>query len=176
MAQNLAHLRAGERCWATALLAVCLLAPVPRACAAACTNPLNATPYRLGEGPSAHKKRMPNASWRVRPSIARTRGVVRRPRPAGERPPRGRQRSPVYPLSPCKNWRPPRVHLPALARQDTNAVDFLAPAGTPVYAVAAGVVCSPPACVVGKTEAEKRDRHSLNSFTVLGGRAERERA
>ncbi|GBF94330.1 hypothetical protein Rsub_06952 [Raphidocelis subcapitata] len=52
--------------------------------------------------------------------------------------------------------------------QDANAVDFLAPEGTPVHAVADGAVCAPPACVFGKTEEEKRDKNSLNTFTLLG--------
>jgi hypothetical protein len=47
-------------------------------------------------------------------------------------------------------------------------VDFLAPEGTPVYAVADGTVCAPPACVFGKTEEEKKDKNSLQSFTLLG--------
>jgi len=130
-----------------------------------CANPLGSANYRLGETPAAHVKRIKSGKWQAR-VIWRGTLCLLSDAPRFHRTSNGH----------CLHNRSlvPSIDARLNALQDTNAVDFLAPEGTPVYAVEGGTVCAPPACVFGKTDEEKQDRFSLNTLTIRsdGGQQE----
>lgn len=62
----------------------------------------------------------------------------------------------------------PAAHAKRLPNvwQYWNALDFLAPPGTPVYAITSGYICSKN-CTYGKAQAEL-DKYASDSLTLIG--------
>jgi murein DD-endopeptidase MepM/ murein hydrolase activator NlpD len=141
---------------ATLVLGLLAACAARHAAAVACSNPMGGLNYRIGDGePGRGAGGRPwqgggtgGSSRRHAQAVCNSLAIASTCRAA--RPP-ARRASTLPALASTVG---PSEHAKRLAYtkkwQDNNSLDFLAPAGTPVYALVDGVVCDPaknPKCV-----------------------------